>query len=146
MDGPTYTRNFEGDRLAAYQDQMGLWTIGVGHLLGSDPSNAGTVWTQQQVDETYVSDYALSQQGAIKDVGGVCYQKLSYPRQCVLNDMAFNLGAEGLGAFHSMISYLLSEDWNMASDALLNSKYARQLPRRAKSNALILETGEWPND
>lgn len=39
---------FEGCRLHAYQDAVGVWTIGFGHTRGVHPHD---VWTQQQADD-----------------------------------------------------------------------------------------------
>ena len=41
-------KQLEGCRLAAYQDQAGVWTIGYGHT-GRDVSQ-GTMWTQDFAD------------------------------------------------------------------------------------------------
>jgi lysozyme len=145
MGGLTYTKSFEGSRLVAYQDQLGNWTIGVGHKLGPGNDWAGTIWTQAQVDQAYADDYAKAQAGAQADAGGVCWSNLNDQRQCAITDMAFNIGVTGLKGFHNMLAALLSQDWSQAASLLLQSKYAQQLPRRAKSNASIIESGDWPN-
>ena len=42
-------KHFEGCRLTAYQDCVGVWTIGYGETLGV---REGMIWTQQQADNT----------------------------------------------------------------------------------------------
>lgn len=146
MDGKTYTRQNEGCRLVAYQDTNGFWTIGVGHLLGVGSWFEGTIWTQAQADHQYDEDYLKAQNGAMIDVGAVCWSRLDEVRQSALTDMAFNIGEQGLGAFHHMIAAILQSDWNTAAAELLGSDYADQVPNRAKRNAIILATGDWPNN
>ena len=143
MDGPTFTAGNEGLSLVAYRDSLGYWTIGRGHKLGQD--GGGTIWTEQQAADAFVEDYETATNGAIADAGMVCWSKLNEPRQAVLVDMAFELGEIGLGKFHQMLAALLVQDWLSAKAALLASLYDAQVPARANRNALIIETGNWPN-
>ena len=46
--GLALTEQFEGCRLTAYQDQVGVWTIGYGHT-GTDVTPGLTI-TQQQAE------------------------------------------------------------------------------------------------
>lgn len=46
----------EGKRNMAYQDTVGVWTIGVGHT--GPEVHAGLVWTDEQVDEAFAQDLA----------------------------------------------------------------------------------------
>lgn len=46
---------FEGNRLKAYQDSGGVWTIGRGHTQGV---KAGMIATQAQVDQWFAEDQA----------------------------------------------------------------------------------------
>ena len=64
---------FEGDRLRAYRDTRGLWTIGVGHCLTKDELSSGKIrigsvlvpWrnglTESQVDTLLDQDLALAE-------------------------------------------------------------------------------------
>ena len=130
----------------AYKDTRGFWTIGVGHMLGRGPEFDGTEWTQAQADSQYDEDYIHAQNGATIDVGAVCWSRLDEVRQSALTDMAFNIGEQGLAGFHHMIASIIQQDWNTAAAELLSSDYANQVPNRAKKNASILATGEWPNN
>ena len=47
-------REFEGCRLQAYQDSVGVWTIGWGHT--GPEVHSGLVWTQKQADDQLESD------------------------------------------------------------------------------------------
>ena len=115
MDGQAWTKTNEGLSLVSYQDTLGFYTIGYGHKLGNDSSLAGTSWTQEQADEAFQEDYTAAIDEALADVGGVCWAKLNAVRQCVITDMAFQLGEAGLNGFHHMIAALLVTDWQTAS-------------------------------
>ena len=56
----------------------------------------------------------------------------------VLCDMAFNLGVKGLSKFRNMWRCLAEEDYIGAAEELMDSKYAEQVPNRAKRNAKLL--------
>ena len=51
----------EGERLQAYQDDKGIWTIGVGHT--GPEVHRGLVWTQAQVDAQLQKDLARAANG-----------------------------------------------------------------------------------
>lgn len=144
MDGPTYTRQWEGNRITAYQDEFGNWTIGIGHKLGQG-NWAHLTWMQSQIDTQFANDYADAEEGVQQDIGNLCWANLNDCRQAVLTDMAFNIGIDGLKGFHKMISALLIEDWQNAAAEILNSERAKQLAKRSASNAQIMSSGEWPN-
>ena len=51
-DGLDLIKKFEGVRLTAYQDSVGIWTIGYGTTrIGGNPVQPGQTITQQQADE-----------------------------------------------------------------------------------------------
>lgn len=61
----------EGVRLKAYQDQRGIWTIGVGHTSMAGPPSVfrGTTLTEAEVEEVFARDvkkYAAGVLAAIK--------------------------------------------------------------------------------
>lgn len=144
MDGPTFTKQNEGCRLAAYQDTLGVWTIGYGHT-GPDIYE-GLIWKQAQCEQAFSDDYATATANAHTDVGDICWTSLSEPRQAAITDMAFQLGRNGLAKFRHMIGYLQQNDYEAASAAALASEWANQTPVRAKRVASLIQSGEFPAD
>lgn len=142
MDGQTFTKQNEGCRLSAYEDTLGNWTIGYGHT-GPEVTD-GLIWTQAECETAFEDDYQQAITRAHDDVGNICWVSLNETRQAALTDMAFEMGGKGLAQFKAMIGYLTHNDFQAASAAALNSKWANEVPVRAKRVALILETGEWP--
>lgn len=89
-DGLTLTQQFEGCRLTAYQDQVGVWTIGYGHT-GADVTSGLTI-TQDQAVALLTSDVAAS----ASFVNQVVKVELKQNEFDALVDFVFNLGR---GAF-----------------------------------------------
>jgi lysozyme len=90
-DGLAITEQFEGCRLVAYQDQVGVWTIGYGHT-GSGVASGLTI-TQDQADALLLSDIAA----AVTFVNQVVTVPLQQNHFDALVDFAFNLGRAALG-------------------------------------------------
>lgn len=144
MDGPTFTKKNEGCRLAAYQDTLGVWTIGYGHT-GPDIYD-GLIWTQAECDAVFNDDYSEAIGSAQDDVGNICWASLNEARQAAITDMAFQLGRNGLAKFRHMIGYLQQNDYEAASAAALASEWANQTPVRAKRVSALIQSGEFPAD
>ncbi|MGB7191000.1 MAG: lysozyme [Acidobacteriaceae bacterium] len=84
-DGLALTQLFEGDVLAAYQDQRGVWTIGYGHTAGV---RAGQSITQAEAEALLIEDI----QAAVHCVHEFVTVKLTQPQFDALVDFAFNVG------------------------------------------------------
>ena len=89
-DGLAITEQFEGCRLVAYQDQVGVWTIGYGHT-GSGVASGLTI-TQDQAIDLLASDVAAS----AAYVNAAVTVELQQNEFDALVDFVFNLGR---GAF-----------------------------------------------
>ena len=138
--GQPYTKANEGLRLAAYTDTRGFSTIGFGHA-GSDV-HPGLVWTQEQADAAFATDYARATGDAQNCVSLDCWNAMGVARQAALVDMAFQLGFRGLRQFVSMRRSLEDQRWSDAADDALESLAARQTPNRWERHAEILREGD----
>lgn len=83
------TERFEGCRLVAYQDQVGVWTIGYGHTHGV---SEGLVITQPIAESWLLADTA----NAEDDVNKFVRVPLTQGQFDALVDFAFNLGCGAL--------------------------------------------------
>ena len=98
--GLQLTEQFEGVRLAAYQDQVGRWTIGYGHTLGVQP---GDTCTQSQAEAWLQEDI----QWATRVVDAMVKVRLTQNEFDALVDFTFNLGS---GSFeHSQLLALVNQ-------------------------------------
>lgn len=152
MDGPTWTKLWEGLRLAAYDDStgdtlqkgdtcQGTPTIGYGET-GMD-IGPGTVWTQEQAEVSFQARYHEAQVGSRKTLG-LTSQMLGEPRLAVLTDIAYNAGIGGLAGFVQMLRALRQGYWETASAELRDSRLGRNASRRTNANAEVLRSGVFP--
>lgn len=137
-----YIAHNESERLEAYQDTRGVWTIGFGQTgpwvvpgLVLDHDHAVALLqhrvAQARLDASWVA-------------GDPLWASLDPCRRVVCTDLAYQLGREGWAGFHDTVRALKGAEWQAAHDALLASQYAQQTPGRANRNALVLLTGEPP--
>jgi lysozyme len=88
--GVALTKRFEGLRLTAYQDQVGVWTIGYGHTGRS--VHGGMTITEEQADLLLTSDLA----SAVTCVNHAVTSAISQNQFDALVDFVFNLGCGSL--------------------------------------------------
>jgi lysozyme len=86
-NGLALTKSFEGIELKAYQDSVGVWTIGYGHT-GTDVKR-GLVITQPQADILLAADVAW----AVTAVNKAVTAPINQNQFDALVDFTFNLGA-----------------------------------------------------
>lgn len=125
----------EGERLAAYRDSEGYWTIGVGRLI--DSRKGGGI-TRGESRMLLTHDIERAQSAARRYDW---YDALDEDRQGVVVAMIFQLGAEGFSRFRRMIQAMAVLDYNAAAAEMLDSRWARQTPDRAERMALAMRTG-----
>jgi len=72
------------------------------------------------------------------------YDDLDDIRKFVLIDMAFNLGLNGFSLFHKFLHLLSLKLFAQAAIEMLNSRWAFQVPNRAKVLSEMIKSGDWP--
>lgn len=125
-------RRDEGVRYTPYKDTVGIWTVGVGHNMEAKPLPAGWTFplTDAQVDQLLAEDLEEVFTGLDKNIPW--WRDLSYGRQRVLANMAFNLGIKGLMGFKNTLAHIKAANYQSAADNMLLSKWASQVGARAK--------------
>jgi lysozyme len=126
----------EGLSLTAYKDSVGLWTIGVGHLLGAHARM--TVITSAESNALLAGDVKLAEEimtGLFPSfdvtVSGYSAYEPEYVRQRALVNMAFNLGNR-LAGFKKFVAAVNTSQWDVAAVEMMNSKWAKQVGKRAE--------------
>ncbi len=132
-------RNDEGERLTAYQDHLGYWTIGIGILIderrGGGITSYESVWLLNNRLEGYSAELAADYPW---------FLALSEPRQAALLNMRHQLGRAGLAGFRRMLDCLGDGRWEEAEQNALDSKWARvDTPGRAERVSAQLKSGAW---
>lgn len=125
----------EGLVLEAYRDSRGFLTIGVGHNLDARGISKEAALAILDDDVQDVKTALLGKFPWMRD--------LSPPRLGALINLAFNLGVAGLSGFKKTLKFAEAGEWVRASEELLASDYARQLPARAQRVAQQLKTDQW---
>lgn len=129
----------EGERSCVYQDTMNLWTIGVGRLVDSRKPGAGL-----RPDEiTYLLNNDIDDRIESLTRRLPWFQTLDDARRGALLNLAFQLGVDGLLGFKNTLAMIQRGDYESASIAMLDSKWATQTPERAKRMAKQIKTGQW---
>lgn len=133
----------EGLRLYPYRCTAGHLTIGVGHkILASDRLAEGDSISLERAGLMLQYDISLAVAHANKTFERWHFESMSDARQRAIVNMIFNLGRDRFAGFKNMIDAIKRCDWEQASTECLDSKYARQVGKRADRVAYALRTGE----
>lgn len=126
----------EGFMSRAYRDPAGVWTVGYGWNLESRPLSpelAEVILLAQLAEDSKKLHTALPWVIGLSEV-----------RQFVLTEMCFNLGLSGLLDFKNTLKLVQDGDYPGAARAMLQSRWAGQVGRRAIRLARSMETNTWP--
>ena len=110
--GLAMTKQLEGLRLTAYQDQAGRWTIGYGHA-GPDV-HPGLTITQAQAEQLLESDLAA----AVASVNRAVTSGINQSQFDALVDFVFNLGCGSLLA-STLLRHVNAGDFTAAAQQFL---------------------------
>ena len=117
----------EGDVAHAYQDSLGFWTIGVGHLIDK---RLGGGLSQRIRDLILEEDMDRDEATARKLFP--TFDSLSDARKAVLLNMAHQLGEERLAAFMRFREAVSEERWQDAAAEMKDSRWYEQTPARVE--------------
>lgn len=131
----------EGCVLEEYKCPAGYRTIGIGHNLEANPLDCGKEITKEQAIKILNDDVKVCINQLHKNIP--FYFSLDDERQYALLDMCFNLGIYRLLKFKKMLGAMFIGDYRGASKECLNSKYARDVGKRAERIAKLIEKGLW---
>jgi lysozyme len=113
-------KEFEGLRLDAYQDVVGVWTIGWGH---TKTAKAGMRITEQQAEGLLREDMA-SACSAVAQLEAQCPTEFTANQAGALISFAFNIGNAGMLKSKSVAGRMRGGDYAAAADGLLKYVYA----------------------
>jgi len=120
----------EGLRLKVYSCPAGKLTIGYGRNL----EDRGI--TLQEADYLLQNDILFVRKNLEKNI--MYFNELPLPVQEVLINMGFQLGIKGLLKFKNTLFYISKSLWYEASIEMLDSRWAKQTPSRAKELSEII--------
>jgi lysozyme len=136
------TRQLKGDegvRACAYQDSLGLWTIGVGRLI--DARKPGSGLRDHEISYLLQSDIDDRINELTRRLPW--FTSLDDARKGVLLNMSFQLGVNGLLGFRTTLGHVERGEYDKAAERMLESLWAKQTPERAKRMSDQMRTGKW---
>lgn len=122
----------------AYQDHLGYWTIGVGHLIDKRKGGGLPDFIIDLLLEHDIKEKTAEVERALPWV-----KQLDDPRRAVLIGMAFQMGTEGLLQFKTTLARVRAHNFEGAASGMLQSLWAKQTPERAARMAEQMRTGQW---
>lgn len=125
-----HIKEYEGFSRLVYECTSGYATIGYGRNV----EQVGI--SKEEADIMLNNDIAQ----CLKELRGIMnrFDDLPDKAQLVLVDMCYNLGLSKLLNFENMLDAIDAGNWQKASEELLDSRYAKQVKRRARINASYL--------
>lgn len=137
----------EGFRRRPYICSEGYVTIGFGTKVhkskGLDPEdflisvNRSTAmgWLEAQLS-------LIEVRMARSQIYGIYEILDSYPnRRAIVLSMAYQIGVSGLRGFHRFWAAVAMENWEDAAKEMLDSRWAKQTPERARRHAEVMRSG-----
>ena len=133
-------KKHEGYRNKVYLDTLGKRTVGVGHLCVED------FWEDdKEYDEKFlmtILEHDL--QPAIKGAKDLLEEHdcadIDEQAEEILIEMVFQLGKNGVSKFKNMWKALAEKNYIGASYEMLDSRWAKQTPNRAKSMSELMKS------
>jgi GH24 family phage-related lysozyme (muramidase) len=128
----------EGKRNRPYQDSLGLWTVGIGHLIGdgkSLPPEMNREFSDEEIMAMFEKDYAHHRSAAMNIPG---FGKLDGRGQGALTDLTFNMGPSWISKWPKLKKQLEEGDTQGAAKNLEQSKWYGQVGNRAPTIVSLL--------
>ena len=140
VEGTSLIKKFEGCELEAYQDSVGVWTIGYGHT--KDVKEGDKI--NQDEAEHLLEEEMPEYEGYVNDMVEVSLEQCQFD---ALVSWVYNLGPTNLSS--STLLKVLNEGdydevpfqikrWNKAGGKVLEG-----LTRRREAEALLFQDKEW---
>ena len=123
----------EGLELNVYKDSLGIETIGIGRNLVDRGITKEEAYYLCNNDIGIVELELVAEFPIVSDLDAV--------RQRVVIDMAFNIGVPRLTGFKKMWAAIHCGDYKEAAVEMMDSKWARQVGRRAERLSAMMKKG-----
>ena len=140
-------KDHEGFRDTAYNDSLGIPTIGWGHMiLPKDNIQIGIKYSVDHLSEIFEEDFKIAFNGAKQlieeHLPNLYTQGLNQGDieqiQGVLIEMIFQMGYPRVSKFKKMLKALDEGNFSTAADEMLDSRWHKQTPARAIELSTII--------
>ena len=128
----------EGVRNHVYVCTAGYETIGVGRNI----SESGLGLTDEEINILLMNDIERVKQ----ELAGsyFWFADLDDVRQAAMIDICFNLGLSRLRGFVKAITAMSRQQWDVAADEFMDSRWSEQVGQRAITVTNMIRTGDYP--
>ena len=131
----------EGKVNKPYKDSLGLWTVGVGHLIGdgkSLPDSWNREFSDAEIMKLFDEDYDHHRKAAEKISG---FDKFNTAGQGALTDLTFNMGPNWTSRFPNTAKQIAKGNAEGAAAGLQDSKWYTQVGKRAPEVVGLVSQG-----
>ena len=132
-------KKHEGYRNKVYLDTLGKRTVGVGHLCVEDFWEDDKEYEEKFLMTILEHDLSSAIKGANDLMAENGCMDMNEKAHEIIIEMVFQLGKTGVSKFKNMWKALSELNYVGASYEMLDSKWAKQTPNRAKSMAKIMK-------
>ena len=130
-------RDHEGFRDQVYLDTLNKRTVGVGHLCVEDFWEDDKKYSEKILMEILEKDLENAISGAEELLKDCSLPSLANE---IVVEMVFQLGKTGVSKFNNFLAALRDNppQWLTASEEMLDSRWAKQTPNRAKGMSEVI--------
>lgn len=91
----------------------------------------------------YIAGYFLKKYDRQLTKNLAFYDKLDEVRKCVILDMSYNMGVDGVQTFKNTLNLISQGFYKNAAAQMRKSLWYKQVPNRAEPLCIMMETGVW---
>ena len=125
-------KKHEGYRNKVYLDTLGKRTVGVGHLCVEDFWEDDKEYEEKFLMTILEHDLSSAIKGANDLMAENGCMDMNEKAHEIIIEMVFQLGKTGVSKFRNMWKALSALDYSTAAEQMLDSRWAKQTPNRAK--------------
>ena len=132
-------KQHEGYRNKVYLDTLGKRTVGVGHLCVEDFWEDDKEYEEKFLMTILEHDLQTAIKGAKELMEDHGCADIDEQAEEILIEMVFQLGKNGVSKFKNMWKALAEKNYIGASYEMLDSRWSKQTPNRAKAMAKTMK-------
>ena len=126
-------KKHEGYRNKVYLDTLGKRTVGVGHLCVEDFWEDDKEYDEKFLMTILEHDLETAIKGAKDLMSENGCNDIDEIAEELIIEMIFQLGKTGVSKFRNMWKHLSAFEYSSAASEMLDSRWAKQTPNRAKN-------------
>ena len=126
-------KKHEGYRNKVYLDTLGKRTVGVGHLCVEDFWEDDKEYEEKFLMTILEHDLQSAIKGAKELMSENGCNDIDEIAEELIIEMVFQLGKTGVSKFRNMWKHLSALEYSSAASEMLDSRWAKQTPNRAKN-------------